>query len=191
MEEIEDRFVFPGDKIGTHEEWMPGEGTYEEDGFIYAKVFGEVEYDEDELEARVSALNPITLVEVGDVVYGTIQDRRESIATMDIELVEGESRSIRVELEGTIHISKVSDDYTENLEDEFLKGDIVRAKVIQIDPSIQLRTNGSKFGVVQGNCFNCRRGMQREGNRLYCSACDRREKRKISDLYGKIKLKNR
>ncbi len=181
----------PGDLLGAHEEWMPGEGTYERDGFVYAKVFGRVGYNEDKLEAVVEAVNPVPTVKEGDVIYGTISDRRGAIATMDITLIEGRSRSVRTYHEGTIHISKISKDYTDKIEGVFLKGDIVRAKVIQVEPSIQLTTMGKSFGVVRGYCFNCRRAMGRQENTLYCEQCERRETRKLSSLYGKIKMKEK
>ena len=185
----EGKMVYPGDKLGTHEEWMPGEGTYEKDGYIYSNVVGKVMYDEDKLEARVEAINPVSEVKIGDVVYGTVTQKRSSMATMDISLIEGQSRGIRTQIEGTIHISKISDDYVDNVESVFLKGDIVRAKVLQIEPSIQLTTMGKNFGVVRGYCFNCRRPMERKGNLLNCETCERRETRKLSNLYGKIKMK--
>ncbi len=183
--------VTPGDKLGAHEEWMPGDGTYERNGFVFAKVFGRVRFDEDKLEAVVDAVNPVSTVKEGDVIYGTITDRRGALATMDITLIEGKSRTVRTYKEGTIHISKISNDYTENIEDMYLKGDIVRAKIIQVEPSIQLTTMGKSFGVVRGYCFNCRRGMGLQGNTLYCEWCERRERRKLSTLYGKIKLKDK
>ncbi len=191
MEELKDKLVVPGDKVGTHEEWMPGEGTYEESGIIYSKTFGRLEYDEDRLEANVRPFNPVTEVEEGDIIYGTVRNKRKSIATVDIALVEGSNRGIAMDMEGTLHISKISDDYTENIEDNYLKGDVVRAKVTQISPSIQLTTIGSDLGVVRGYCFNCRRGMERTRDTLYCSYCDRRERRKISNLYGHITLKSK
>ncbi len=191
MAETKEKIVMPGDRVGTHEEWMPGEGTYEENGIIYSKTFGRVEYDEDELVAHVRSINPVTDLKEGDIVYGEIRDRRKSIAIMNIELVEGHSRGVRMDIEGTIHISKISDDYTEKVKDKYLKGDIVRAKIIQMEPSIQLTTIGSDLGVVRGYCFNCRRAMERTQDTLYCPYCDRRETRKLSTLYGKIKMKKR
>lgn len=183
--------VAPGDKLGALEECMPGEGTYEREGFVYAKLFGRVKYDEDKLEAIVEAVNPVATVKEGDVVYGTIMDRRGTMATMDISLIEGNSRGVRTSKEGTIHISKISDDYTDKVEGQFLKGDIVRAKVLQVEPSIQLSTMGKTFGVVRGYCFNCRRAMGRQGSSLYCEHCERRETRKLSSIYGKIKAKEK
>ncbi|MFO8110055.1 MAG: exosome complex RNA-binding protein Csl4 [Thermoplasmata archaeon] len=191
MKKSKDELVIPGDEVGTHEEWMPGKGTYEEKGIIYAKSFGRVEYDEDKLEARVKPFNPVTEVKEGDIIYGTIRDRRKSITTLDIAMVEGSTRGIAMDMEGTLHISKISDDYTENIKDKYLKGDVVRAKVTQTSPSIQLTTMGSDLGVVRGYCYNCRRGMERTGDTLYCPHCDRRETRKLSKLYGRITLKSK
>ncbi len=189
MHITEGKLVYPGDKLGTHEEWMPGEGTYEDDGVIYSKILGKVKYDEDKLEAQVEAINPVSSISIGDVVYGTIRDKRSAMATMTINVIEGRSRSVRIDLEGTIHISKISDDYVDSVDAVFLKGDIVRAKIMQIEPSVQLSTMGKNFGVVRGYCFNCRRPMERKGNLLYCDSCERRETRKLSNFYGKIKMK--
>ncbi|MGM0510258.1 MAG: exosome complex RNA-binding protein Csl4 [Thermoplasmatota archaeon] len=191
MEELEDKFVVPGDKIGTSEEWLPGEGTYEDGGFVYSSAFGKVEYDEENLEAHVRPVNPISRLEVGSVIYGTIKDRRSSIVTVDINVVEGRSRSVRMDMEGTLHISKVSDDYTDDLKNEYLKNDIIRAKVTQVDPSIQLTTVGKTYGVVSGYCSRCRGHMDVKGSKLYCPRCDIREDRKISKFYGKIKMKKK
>jgi len=191
MIENEERLVFPGDEVGMAEEWLSGEGTYEDEGKIRAAYFGVVKYDEDDLEAKVEALNPIVEVKEGDIVYGVVEARKNSMVVISIDMVEGSSREVKEDIEASIHISKVSDDYTEELEDEYLVGDIVRAKVVQVEPTIRLSTIGRKYGIVKGYCSQCRKDMQYKNNKLYCPGCDRYEKRKISQAYGKIKLKRK
>lgn len=191
MTEESEELVSPGEKIGTSEEWMSGEGTYEEHGNIYSSVFGRVAFDEDNLEATVEPLNPISELNVGDIIYGTVNDRRGSMVTVDVEIVEGEERGIDRDIEGSLHISKVSDDYVEELKDAYLKQDIIRAEVTQVEPSVQLTTAKKALGVVRGLCSRCRRTMELEGSRLYCPSCDRTEDRKLSSAYGKIKIKKR
>lgn len=191
MNKTEDDLVAPGDKIGASEEWLPGKGTYEEEGFVYASVFGKVEYDEENLEAKVVPFNPVSQVEKGDIIYGKIRNNRGSIASMSIKLVEGESRGIAMDMEGSLHVSKISEDYIESVDTAFKKGDIVRAKVIQTEPSIQVTSKKKDLGVVKGFCTNCRKDLELKGSRLYCENCDRYEKRKISSAYNKIKLKGR
>ncbi len=191
MEEIEDELVAPGDKLGASEEWLPGKGTYEEEGFVYSSVFGKVEYDEENLVANVIPINPISEVEKGDIVYGKIRNNRGSIASMSINLVEGESRGVSTDIEGSLHISKISSDYVESVDSAFKKGDIVRAEVIQVEPSIQLNSEPKDLGVVKGFCTNCRKDLELKRGKLYCGNCDNYENRKISSVYGKIKLKER
>ena len=38
----ENNFVVPGDLVGTSEEYLPGNGTYEENGNIYANITGKI-----------------------------------------------------------------------------------------------------------------------------------------------------
>ncbi len=191
MSKNEEKLVVPGDKVGTSEEWLSGEGTFEDNGDIYASQFGLLKFDEDSLEAKVKAVNPIVKVEKGDVIYGSVFMRKGSMAVIMIEKVENVSREVKEDVEGTLHISEVSDDYTEKMKDEFLVGDIVRAKVIQVEPTIKLSTTGKTFGVVRGYCPECRKSMkfERKKNKLYCENCEIRSDRNISSVYGNIKLK--
>ncbi|MGM0404818.1 MAG: exosome complex RNA-binding protein Csl4 [Thermoplasmatota archaeon] len=191
MEENEDNLVAPGDRLGASEEWLPGKGTYEEEGYVYSSVFGKIEYDHDNLVANVIPVNPVSEVEEGDIVYGKIRNNRGSIASMSINLVEGEPRGISTDLEGSLHVSKISSDYIESVDSVFKKGDIVRAKVTQVEPSIQLISQSKDLGVVKGFCTNCRKDLALKRGKLYCENCDHYEKRKISSAYGKIKLKER
>jgi len=191
MKKAEDDIVAPGDKIGASEEWLPGEGTYEEEGYVYSSIFGKVKYDEEDLVASVEGVNPVSLVENGDIVYGKVNNNRGSIASISIELVEGEPRGIAMDLEGSLHVSKISEDYIESVDTAYKKGDIVRAKVIQTEPSIQVTTKEKNLGIVKGFCTDCRKDMELRRNKLYCEYCDLYDKRKISKAYGKIKLKKR
>ncbi len=191
MSEEEERLVFPGDEVGMAEEWLSGEGTYEDEGKIHAAHFGIVKYDEDDLEAKVEAINSIVEVKEGDIVYGVVEARKNSMVVISIEMVEGSSRGVKEDVEASLHISKVSDDYTEELEEEYLVGDIVRAKVVQVEPTLRLSTIGGEYGVVKGYCSRCRKDMKYKKNKLYCPRCDIYEDRKISKVYGKIKLKRK
>lgn len=191
MSENEEKLVFPGDEVGMAEEWLSGEGTYEDEGKIHAAHLGIVKYDEDDLEARVEAVNPIVEVDEGDIVYGVVEARKNQMVVFSIDMVEGSSRGVKEDVEASLHISKVSDDYTEELEEEYLVGDIVRAKVVQAEPTIRLSTIGKGYGIVKGYCSQCRKDMEYKNGKLYCPRCDIYESRKISEAYGKIKMKKK
>lgn len=180
------KIVVPGEEVGTSEEYLPGEGTYEKDGKILSAQVGMVEYDEDDMVVKTKAANPIVEIERGDIVIGTVVMVRDTMVVIDIKKVEGKERTISGDASGTIHVSKASQAYVKDLKNEFRIGDYVRAKVIQAKPSVQLTTGYPEYGVIKALCTKCRRPMVRKGTMVYCSNCERTERRKISSVYGKI-----
>lgn len=183
---MEKRLVYPGERVAIGEEYLPGEGTYEEDGDIYASQTGQLALDAREKVARVRSVNPPVELKEGDVVLASVENLRSTMAIVKVEGVEGVDRGVTGETEGTIHISKVSEEYTEDLKDAFRLGDVVRARVIQVDPSLQLATNEKPLGVARGLCTNCRSVMVKKGRSLYCENCERSEARKVSTVYNAL-----
>jgi len=47
------RTVLPGDEVAVAEEYMPDEGTYEQDGKILSALAGELELDAGKMVAKV------------------------------------------------------------------------------------------------------------------------------------------
>jgi exosome complex component CSL4 len=185
---MEAKIVLPGDEIAVAEEFEPGEGTYERNGAVFAATPGMLILDSQNRVARVRAFNPPAELKVGDIVYGVIDDIRGMMATATIQAIHGRSRQISGEAEGTIHISNVSEDYTEDIHDKFRLGDIIRAKVIQVKPSVQLTTAESTLGVVKAICSVCRGPLELRGRDLYCPRDERTEGRKIASDYDDLRL---
>src|SRR5438552_15574619 len=100
------------------------------------------------------------------------------MATATILAIHGRTRQISGESEGTIDISNVSEEYTEDIHDMYRLGDIIRAKVIQVKLSVHLTTAERNFGVVKGLCAVCRGPMILRGRELDCPLDDRTERRK-------------
>jgi exosome complex RNA-binding protein Csl4 len=73
-------------------------------------------------------------------------------------------------------------------ESVFTLGDIFRAKVIQVNPSLQLTTKGANFGVIKGFCTECRNPLDKKKSVLECPVCGHREKRKMARDYGTFDL---
>ncbi|MFQ6012382.1 MAG: exosome complex RNA-binding protein Csl4 [Thermoplasmata archaeon] len=180
------KVVFPGQRVAVTEEYIPGEGTYELEGDIYAAQMGELNLDPQERVARVRGFNPPLELRVGDVVLATVKDSRPSMVIVEVEAVEGMERAVTGQTEGTIHISKISDQYTEDVKREMRIGDLVRARVVQVKPSLQLATNEPPLGVVRGLCTRDRWPMVKQGRQLYCERCERTEPRKVSTVYDSV-----
>jgi len=183
---IKSRRVLPGEEVAVEEEYIPAEGTYNEDGIIYASQVGELELNLEEMTASVRSPNPPNVLRIGDVVFATVADTRSTMATVDVVAKDGNERTVGGETYGTIHVSKISSGYTEDVTKEMRKGDIIRARVTQIKPSLQLTTKEEHLGVVKARCWKCRDEMVRRGKLLYCEKCDRKVTRKISDDYGEV-----
>ena len=185
---MEAKMVLPGDEIAVAEEFEPGEGTYERNGKVFAATPGVLMLDPQNRVARVRAFNPPAELKIGDIVYGAVDDIRGMMATASVLAIHGRSRQISGETQGTIHISNVSEDYTEDIHDKFRLGDIIRAKVIQVKPSVQLTTAEPTLGVVKALCSVCRGPLELRGRDLYCPRDERTEQRKIATDYADLLL---
>ncbi len=185
---MEAKMVLPGDQIAVAEEFEPGEGTYERNGLVYAATPGVLRLDEQSRVARVRPFNPPAELQVGDIVYATIDDIRSMMATATVNAIHGRGRAISGETDGTIHISNVSEEYTEDIRDMYHLGDIIRAKVIQTKPSVQLTTAEPDLGVVRALCGVCRGPMELRGRDLFCPRCERTERRKVARDYDDLRL---
>jgi exosome complex component CSL4 len=180
------RPVLPGEEVAEAEEFLPAEGTYEEDGKIYAAFAGELELDTDEHVASVKAYNEMAELKAGDSVFCEVTDVRSMMAICDVVAVEGRERGITGDTNGTIHVSKLSMEYIQDAGREMRPSDLIRAKVIQAKPSVQLTTASEHFGVVKALCRRCRAPLVRKDRALYCNNCERTETRKIADDYGDV-----
>src|SRR2546428_10898055 len=67
-------------------------------------------------------------------------------------------------------------------------GDIIRAKVIQVKPSLQLTTAETTLGVVKALCSVCRGPLELRGRELYCPRDERTERRKVAADYADLRL---
>jgi len=180
--------VFPGDEVAEEEEYLASDGTFASDGKVYASQIGLLELDDEECVARVISPNPPNILKQGDVVYAVVADIRNTMATADVISKEGVSRGLGGETYATIHVSKISQGYTDDVSRELRKGDYIRARVTGIKPSLQLTTRDDHLGVIRSLCGQCKTSLERRGNGLYCPECNRSLSRKLADDYGDVRI---
>lgn len=184
--ELVGKVVFPGEFLGVIEEFIPGRGTYEENGNIYASKFGVVRYNAIDRVIYVSAFrrDKLPLPEEGDVVIGIVHDVKDEIAIIRIDLIENKDRPSSY-ISGFLHLSQVSMGRRFNSMYEALRvGDIVRAKVLNSWNPYQLSIKGSGFGVIFARCSRCLSPLIKRRGRLFCRICRAYESRKIASGYG-------
>lgn len=181
--------VFPGDEVAVEEEYLASDGTFAENGVIYASQIGVLELDDDNCIARVISPNPPNILATGDVVYAVVADIRNTMATADVVGKDGVDRTLGGETYATIHVSKISQGYTDDVSKELRKGDFIRARVTGTKPSLQLTTKDDHLGVIRSLCSKCKTEMVRKGgNNLTCPECRYSTPRKLADDYGDVKI---
>ena len=139
--------VFPGDEVAVEEEYIASDGTFAENGVIYASQIGVLELDDDNCVARVISPNPPNILAVGDIVYAVVADIRNTMATADVVGKDGVDRTLGGETYATIHVSKISQGYTDDVSKKLRKGDFIRARVTGTKPSLQLTPKDNHLGV--------------------------------------------
>ena len=102
--------------------------------------------------------------------------------------VMGKNRRVSGDTNGTLRVSEISHGYTKDPAQEFAPGDIMRAKVTQVQPSIQLETKDNNLGTIKSLCTKCRNTLVKKENMLECTNCGNKERRKTTDDYGKIDI---
>lgn len=178
-----DHFVLPGDLLGTAEEFVPGRGTYEDHGHIYAALMGRRHVDPRDRAVRVEAIHSIPNVAEGDTVYARVDEVKSAMAVCTVLSLSTGRRAIPGAPEGTVHISKAKDGYTESLAEEFQPGDLLLARVLQNVPTIKLTTATANLGVVSARCQVCHGLLERTHNELACPRCGNQEMRKLAHGY--------
>jgi exosome complex component CSL4 len=186
---MKEKIVFPGDKLSTSEELLAGDGTFEDEGIIRAARLGKYEVNTNAHAATVKPFTSIpVMVQKGDTVLAEVRSVRSSMIIADVIHVIGKKRDISGDTNGTLHISEISSSYVKDPESVFSLGDVFRAKVIQVDPSLQLTTKGASYGVIKAFCTECRNPLERKKSILECAVCGHKEKRKTAQDYGEFDL---
>ena len=185
----ENKIVIPGDQVSTSEELLPGDGTFEEDGIIRASRVGTYVVDEKHKRAVVKPLTSIPVeIRKGDIVLAEVNSVRSNMVIADVIHVIGKKRAISGDTNGTLRVSEISSGYVKDPATEFAPGDIIRAKVFQVKPNLQLATKDKDLGAIKWLCSKCRHPLTKKENILECSNCNNKEKRRTANDYGDYDL---
>lgn len=177
-----------GDYLGTIEEFVPGEGTYSDDGKIYASKMGETVLDKENHSAKIIGKS-MPEVKIGQIVFGEVNGFRKNMVTVNVSKIEG--IEAQIEVKTNIYVSNISDGYVDKVEELFGIGDIVKGKIIKMDRNmIDISTKGD-FGVVKAFCKRCRLSLiqsDKGEGKMECPSCGHKELRKTAKDYGNVKV---
>ena len=138
---MKQKFVMPGDQLSTSEELLPGEGTFEENGIIRAARIGTYVVNEKHRTAEVKPASSVPVVlKKGDIVIAKVIVAKSTMIIADVVHVTGKNRSISGDTDATIHVKEIAQGFIKDASTEYKPEDYIRAKVIQVKPSVQLQT---------------------------------------------------
>jgi exosome complex component CSL4 len=180
-------FVLPGAEVGFSEEVMPGEGTYEEEGKIFASITGTVNLDSKERKVKVEPKTSAPPeLKNGDIIVGSIWDIMPQVAVVDIVKIKGNERALAGRISGGLHISKIKDSYVSEISSELGYGDIILAKITNVNRKpIDLSIIDNDLGVIKSYCERCSAPLELKDGKVTCNDCKRTPHKKLSSEYGK------
>jgi len=174
--------VLPGDKLGVIEQYLPGAGTYEIDGTIYANFTGNARIDlKNKRVTVVPATRAAVLPKEGTTIIASVTHASEKNATVNIWKIN--DKTLEVPFTAMLHISSSSPRYERNMSDVCKAGDIIRARVIEMNRIPQLTTAGRGLGVIKAYCSRCGSVLELKNRRLQCLSCGNIERRRLAEDY--------
>ncbi len=178
------KFVMPGDRIGYAEEFLAGDGVYEENGELFAAIAGKAVLKDKTVS--VVPVKEVPKLGKGDVVLGRVIDIRGPMALVEIARKKGFDRELMHTGIAALHVSNVQNGYLKDINNAIGYMDIIKARVIDAD-RLSLSTKEPEMGVLKSICSVCKHELVRDGDVLRCPNCGNVERRKVSKSYGKGK----
>ncbi len=184
--------VLPGDHAGAIEEYMPAEGTFSSDEGVYSSNIGELELDAKSHSARVKVNTRVsTLQGTGTITVGVVAEASEMVAIVDLVPIETGKTTIALNgISAVLHVSNIRSGYVKDLREEVKIGDMLRVKIISVDPTTtKLTIDGKELGVIKAYCTRCRQPLRMSESKLVCDRCGNVEHRKTAEDYDSGRLR--
>jgi len=183
-----DNIVAVGDFLGVVEEYIPGSGTYESDGKIFSSFVGYKKVDRQRLEISIEPIKKRDEIvpQIGDVVICEVVMARRQSAMVHIFKIR--NYFLFDTQNAMLHVSNMSQNYLNNVDEGFRSTDIIRAKIISKNfTEYEITTKYPELGVIYAECNCCGAVLQRDGNQLVCKTCGYPNPRKIAKDYGHVR----
>ncbi len=202
---MDDKFVNPGDRLSTEEEYAPSDNTYVEDGSIYAAATGTQQIKDGRIS--VAPIREIKKFSRDMLVLGTVADDMKKVVFVHIDNISSKNKEYFAPKDGKIIMMSRGDRFgggggrpmrggmdrggrdgeRESEERSCGTGDTIIARVIAEETDIYvLGLGGPETGVVYSWCKICGEQMKK-GDRpgiLLCDNCRRSEHKKVSTHYN-------
>ncbi len=184
--------VAPGSPVNIESGMSAGEGILASEEGAIATLSGHLVNNSGVISVDSSSPT-INSPKLGDVIIGEVNRLNEKTAELrilHIETNEGGHRDIpALKLFVDVYVSEIVDRFIPSAGDAMRKRDIVRAKIINVEPMLKATTKGdSDLGVIYAACPPCGEILLPSDNtpdfNVECPRCDYRGFRSLSNGFG-------
>ncbi len=188
--------VTPGDELGVIEEFLEGEGVYENgEGKLRSMYTGKTFFDMVKRTANVIPVKKPKFPRPGETVFGVVTSIKPDMVILDLygKLVMT-GRNYNVEefsgtLTGLIPINLIAHEYVKDIHDYFYIGDIVIAQVTGSRNPFQLSAKKPVHGVLYSLCPNCNTPLEVVDDRtMKCPHCGTTVRKKVAMIKNRDKI---
>jgi len=175
---MSDNICFPGEKLGSIEEYEAGNNSFDDGDMIRSAIFGKSDIDKKERVANVTNSKILSFPQVGDVVIGNVAAVLGSMIAVSIEYINNKPMMSHVECICS----------TRNLRKRTvaLVNDTVALKIIShLNGAIHATISEPNLGVLFTKCKKCGGSVMPMRDAIKCKECSWIDDRKLSNDFGK------
>ncbi len=184
--------VTPGAQVEVTPGMDAGEGIMMSENGPIAVLSGRIVSNSGVISVDPSSL-PINSPGIGDIIIGEVNRLNEKTAEIRIIHIESNKGGHRalpaLKLFADIFVSELVDRFIPSAGDALRKRDIVRAKIINVEPILKATTKGDpNLGVIYAGCPACGQVLESSDEtpdfNVTCHRCDYRGFRALSNGFG-------
>ena len=170
--------IFPGDKIGSIEEFEAGYNTFDDGDAVRAATVGQKNIDKTTQIANINHPKMLSIPKTGDIIIGTVAAVMSSMIAVSIDYINGKPTTSKVEcICGTRHIRK---------RNVALVNDIATLKIVNhLNGTIHATMDESHLGVLYTKCRKCGSKVVPMRDAIKCTECSWIDERELSTDFGK------
>ncbi|ACP35943.1 RNA binding S1 domain protein [Sulfolobus islandicus L.S.2.15] len=183
---VQGELTLPGEELAVIEEFIAGDGTYEQNGIVRAAVVGKIFYDMLNRKSNVLGFKKIILQHLKKAKYviGIVNSIKEDSALVSIVGIE--EKSLASSISAYLHISQISNKKLNSITDAIKIGDVIKAKLLSYTFPLALTIKMKDLGVIYARCSRCGYLLiKQDENNLKCQRCGNIEQRKIGSYMVK------
>lgn len=175
------KFVLPGDRIASIEEYEAGIDAFDDGDAVRAMVVGDMETDNTNRMAHIRRRTRQEVPNPGDMVIGTVAAVMNVMMAVSVKYINGHPTTSSVEC--------ICSTRNMRLKNVALVNDVIMLRIVShLNGTIHANMDDPITGVLITRCVKCGGEVVPVRDVVKCVECSWIDERKLSRKFGKIHL---